>query len=171
VFDFQEHWYDTYLGGVWKDPRFSNNSHKIYLKQKFKETTLEVVNLLCLGKISQCKVANSGFKWKIIEARMKKNAKEGKLGDKWYKLVAFAIFGLVLFLYEIGVNNLKVANAFMKYEHERINSSTVIFIETMLSLNHCRMHGKGSMRYCVSILHLWITNHIETPRDIFNNFW
>ena len=171
MFDFQEHWYDTYLGGVWKDPRFSNNSHKIYLKQKFEETTLEVVNLLCLRKISQCKVANSGFKWKIIEARMKKNAKEGKLGDKWYKLVAFAIFGLVLFLSEIGVNNLKVANAFMKYEHERINSSTVIFIETMLSLNHCRMHGKGSMRYCVSILHLWITNHIEIPRDIFNNFW
>jgi hypothetical protein len=85
--------------------------------------------------------------------------------------VAFAIFGLVLFLSEIGVNNLKVANAFMKYEHERINSSTVIFIETMLSLNHCRMHGKGSMRYCISILHLWITNHIEIPRDIFNNFW
>jgi hypothetical protein len=56
--------------------------------------------------------------------------------------VAFAIFGLVLYLSEIGVNNLKVANAFMKYEHERINSSAVIFIETMLSLNHCRCMGR-----------------------------
>jgi hypothetical protein len=34
---------------------------------------------------------------KAIEARMKKNDEEGKLGNERYKLVAFAIFGLVLF--------------------------------------------------------------------------
>jgi len=32
------------------------------------------------------------------------------------------------------------------------------------------MHGKGAMRCCVPMLHLWIISHIETPRDIFNNF-
>jgi hypothetical protein len=34
---------------------------------------------------------------KAIEARMKKNDEEGKLGNERYKLVAFAICGLVLF--------------------------------------------------------------------------
>jgi len=41
----------------------------------------------------------------------------------------------------------------------------------MLSLNHCRMHGKRAMRCCILILYLWIISHIETPRDVFNNFW
>ena len=76
---------------------FSNNSHQIYFKQIFKNTTLEVVRLLCLGKVSQCRVADGGFRMKAIEARMKKNDEEGKLGNERYKLVAFAIFGLVLF--------------------------------------------------------------------------
>ena len=97
---------------------FSNNSHTIYLRWKFKDTTSEVVMLLCLRKINQCKVADGGFKWKIIEARMKENVEEGKLGDKQYKLVAFAIFGLVLFPYEIGVISLEDMNAFIEYEHD-----------------------------------------------------
>jgi hypothetical protein len=49
---------------------------------------------------------------------MKKNVKEGKLGDEWYKLVAFAIFGLVMFLFGIGVISLEAANAFIEYEHD-----------------------------------------------------
>jgi hypothetical protein len=36
---------------------------------------------------------------------MKKNVEEGRLGDERYRLVAFAIFGLVLFPFEIGVIN------------------------------------------------------------------
>jgi hypothetical protein len=35
---------------------FPNNSRKIYLRRKFEDTTSEVVNLLGLGKISQCRV-------------------------------------------------------------------------------------------------------------------
>jgi hypothetical protein len=67
---------------------FPNNSHKIYLRRKFEEdTTLEIIK--CLGKISQCRVANKGFEWRIIKACMKKNIEEGKLGDEQYKLVAF----------------------------------------------------------------------------------
>ena len=128
---------------------FINNSNKIYLRQKFKDTTSKVVNLLCLGRISQCRVADGGFKWKVIEARMKKNAKKGKLGDERYGLVVFAIFGLVLFLSEIRVS-LEAAN----YKHDLINPSAVILAEIMLSLNHCSMHGKGAMRCCVPMLYL-----------------
>jgi len=100
---------------------FLNNSHKIYLRRKFEDTASEVVNLLGLGKISQCRVANGGFKWKVIEARMKKNTKEGMLGDERYRIVAFAIFGIVLFPSEIGVISLEAANVFIEYEHDRIN--------------------------------------------------
>ncbi|KAL9334366.1 hypothetical protein Peur_074505 [Populus x canadensis] len=141
------------------------------MRRKFKDTASEVVNLLGLGKISQCRVADGGFKRKVIEARMKKNAEEGKLGDERYKLMAFAIFGLVLFPSEIGVISLEATNVFIEYEHDRINPSSAILAETMLSLNHCRMHGKGAMRCCSLMLYLWIVSHIETPRDIFNNFW
>jgi hypothetical protein len=49
---------------------------------------------------------------------MKKNAEEGKLGDERYRLVAFAIFGLVLFPSEIGVISLEAANVFVEYEYD-----------------------------------------------------
>jgi hypothetical protein len=41
----------------------------------------------------------------------------------------------------------------------------------MLPLNHYRIHGKGAKRYYDLMLHLCIVSHIETPMDIFNNFW
>jgi hypothetical protein len=102
---------------------------------------------------------------------MKKNVEEGKLGNEWYKLVAFAIFGLVLFPFEIGVISLEAANAFVEYKHTRINHSTIILAKTMLPLNHYRTHEKEALRCCIPLLHLWIVSHIETPKDIFNNFW
>ena len=134
---------------------FLNNSNKIYLKQKFKDITSKVVNLLSLGRNSQCRVADGGFKWKAIEARMKKNAKKGKLGDERYRLMAFATFGLVLFPYEIRVLSLEAANAFMEYkQNQMINPYVVSLAKTMLSLNHCRLHGKRAMRCCVPMLYL-----------------
>jgi hypothetical protein len=102
---------------------------------------------------------------------MKNNVEEGKLGDERFKLVAFVIFGLVLFSSEIEVISLEVVNAFMEYEHDRINPAVAILAKTMLSLNHYRMHDKGAMRCCVLMLHMWIISHIKTLRDIINNFW
>jgi hypothetical protein len=85
---------------------------------------------------------------------MKKNVEEGKLGDEQYRLVAFAIFCLVLFPSKIRVTSLEAANAFIEYEHDRINPSFAILVETMLSLNHCKMHGKRAMRCCILMLYL-----------------
>jgi len=59
-----------------------------------------------LEKINQYRVTNGGFKLKTIEAIIKKNVEKGKLGDEWYKLVAFAISGLNLFLSKNGIINL-----------------------------------------------------------------
>jgi len=89
------------------------------------------------------------------------------LGDERYQLMAFAIFGLILFLYEIRVISLKAANAFNKYEHDRINLFGIILVETTLSLNHCRMHRKGAIGFYVSMSYLWIINHIKTPKGYF----
>jgi hypothetical protein len=85
---------------------------------------------------------------------MKKNIEEGKLGDEQYRLVAFAIFGLVLLLSKIRVISLEAANAFIEYKHDRINPSFAILAETVLSLNHCKIHGKGAMRCCILMLYL-----------------
>lgn len=67
-----------------------------------------------LEKVGQCNIIDRGFKWKSIEARIKKNIKNGKLGNKWYKIVAFAIFRLELFPFETRVISLKAANAFCR---------------------------------------------------------
>jgi hypothetical protein len=84
--------------------------------------------------------------------------------------MAFAIFGLVLFPSEVGVNSLEVADAFIEYKHSKINPSAVILAKTMLSFNHCSLHGRGVMRYCIPLLYLWIISQIKIPKDIFNNF-
>jgi hypothetical protein len=55
--------------------------------------------------------------------------------------MAFAIFGLVLFPSEAEVNSLEVADAFIEYEHSKINPSAIILAKTMLSFNHCSLHG------------------------------
>jgi len=102
---------------------------------------------------------------------MKKNIEEVKLGDEQYKLVAFAMFELVLFLFEIGVISLEAANVFIEYKHDQINPSSAILGKTMLSLNHCKTHGKKTMRCCIFMLYLWVISYIETLRDNFNKFW
>jgi len=94
-----------------------------------------------------------------------------KFEDTTSEVVNLLGLRLVLFPSEIGVISLEAANVFVEYEYDRINPSSAILAETMLSLNHCRMHGKGSMRCCSPMLYLWIVSHIETLRDIFNNFW
>jgi hypothetical protein len=85
-----------------------------------------------------------GFKWKIIKAKIiKKNMEEGKLGNEWYKVVAFAIFRLMLFPSETRVTGLEAPNVFVEYKHTKINLSTIILVETMLSLNHCKTYERG----------------------------
>ena len=83
----------------------------------------------------------------------------------------FHHFWPCIFPSEIGVISLEAASIFLEYKHDWINPSSTILAKTMLSLNHCKMNGKGAMRCCVPMLYLWIISHIETPRDIFNNFW
>ena len=112
------------------------------------------------------------FKWKAIESRLKASKDKGRLGEEGYQLVAFAIFSLVLFPSEaVGIISMEAASAFVEYEQGKNNPTSTILAETFLSLNYCRMHGKGTMRCCIPLLFMWIVSHLETPRQVFNNFW
>jgi hypothetical protein len=43
--------------------------------------------------------------------------------------------------------------------------------KTFLSLNHCWLYGKGAMWWCIYLLFIWVVSHLETPSEVFNNFW
>jgi hypothetical protein len=60
-------------------------------------------------------------------------------------VVAFNIFGLVLFPSEdAGIISVKATNAFI-YEQTRNNPTINILAKTFLSLNQCRLHVKGAI--------------------------
>jgi hypothetical protein len=120
------------------------------------ETTVVVTKLLYLDKIGQYRTTNGSFKWKLIEDRLKTNKDEGKLGDERYQVVAFAIFGLVLFRSEAG-GIISV---------EATNTTITILVKTFISLNHYRLHGKG----CNMMLYSFVV-HIGGKLEAFNNFW
>jgi hypothetical protein len=67
--------------------------------------------------------------------------------------------------------SIEVANVFIEYEQTKNNPTSAILVETFLSLNHCRLNGKGVMWHCVPLLFLWIVSHLEILREVFNNFW
>jgi hypothetical protein len=84
---------------------------------------------------------DGSFKWKLIEARLKTNKDEGKLGDKRYQVVVFAIFWLVSFLSEAANSiNVKATNAFIGYKQTKNIPTRIILVEAFISLNHCRLH-------------------------------
>jgi hypothetical protein len=60
---------------------------------------------------------------------MKKNMEEKKRKLK-IQDNGISIFGISLFLSKVGVTSLKVAYAFVEYEHIKINYSIVILAKT-----------------------------------------
>lgn len=143
----------------------------MYFRQRIGDMTAGVTKLLHLDRFNQYRTTNGWFKWKLNETKLKIDKDKGKLGEERYQTIAFAIFGLVLFLSEAaGIISVKAANVFAEYERIRSNPSSVVVTETFLSLNHYRMHGKGAMRCCISLLFTWIVSHLKTPREVFNNF-
>jgi hypothetical protein len=87
------------------------------------------------------------------------------------RILASGIFGFVLFLNLTGIISLEVAATFVSYENTQINITTVLLAKTILTLNHCRRVGKGSIRCCEKLLYIWLISHLETKKPIFNNLW
>jgi hypothetical protein len=62
-------------------------------------------------------MSNGGFKWKLIENKLKTYKAKGKKGEEKYQAVVFSIFKLVLFPSEaIRMIGIETANAFVEYE-------------------------------------------------------
>ena len=151
---------------------FPNDPYKVYFRQKIESTATSVARLLHLDQVDRYRTSNGGFKWKVIENKLKTDKEKGKLGEERYQIIAFAIFGLVLFPSEaVGIISIEAANAFLEFEETKNNPTSAILAETFMSLNHCRLHGKGAMRCCVPLLFMWIVSHLETSEKVFNNFW
>jgi hypothetical protein len=70
----------------------------------------------------------------------------------------------------VGIINVEATNAFIEYEQTKSNPSSTILAEKFLSLNHYKVHGKGVMRCCIPLLFIRIVSHLETPKEVFNNF-
>ena len=151
---------------------FPHNPLKVYFRQKIEDTVQEVIKLLHLDPMGQYMTSSGDFKWKAIENKLKADKDKRRLREEGHRLIAFAIFGLILFPSEaVGIISIEAASAFVEYEQERNNPASAILAETFLSLNHCRSHGKGAMRCCIPLLFIWIVSHLETPKEVFNNFW
>ena len=70
---------------------FPNDLYKVYFKQRFEDTTVEVTKLH-LDQINQYKTSNERFKWKLIENKLKTYKEKGKLSEDRYQTLAFSIF-------------------------------------------------------------------------------
>jgi hypothetical protein len=118
----------------------------VYFRQRIESTAAVVAKLLHLDQVDRYRTSNEGFKWKMIENKLKTDKEKGKLGEERYQIIAFTIFGLVLFPLEAaGIISIEVANAFFEFEQTKNNPTSAILAETFLSLNHCRLRGKGAM--------------------------
>lgn len=58
---------------------FSNNSLKFTLDENLKTQLLRQLGYNAWEKSASVGVANEGFKWKVFEAKIRKNVEEGKL--------------------------------------------------------------------------------------------
>ena len=93
---------------------FLNDPYKVYFRQRIERTAAAVAKLLHLDQVDRYMTSNGGFKWKMIENKLKMDKEKGKLGEERYQIIAFAIFGLVLFPLEApGIISIKAANAFL----------------------------------------------------------
>ena len=103
----------------------------MYFRQRIGDMTAGVTKLLHLDRFNQYRTTNGWFKWKLNETKLKIDKDKGKLGEERYQTIAFAIFGLVLFLSEAaGIISVKAANVFAEYEQIRSNPSSVVVTET-----------------------------------------
>jgi hypothetical protein len=103
----------------------------VYFRQRIAGTATAVAKLLHLDQVDRYMTSNGGFKWKMIESKLKTDKEKGKLGEERYQIIAFAIFGLVLFPSEAaGIISIEAANAFLEFEQTKNNHTLAILAET-----------------------------------------
>jgi len=129
---------------------------------------VKLIKILDLHKMSKKSI--DGLKWKMIKEVFKRRKNDSKFAKEKCRMLALEILGLVLFLNPTRIISLEVATTFIEYENNKINLIAIILAETILTLNHCKKIGKGPMRCFEQLLYIWLINHIESKKPVFNNF-
>ena len=60
---------------------------------KIRDMATEVAKLLCLDQVNQYKTTNGGFKWKLIEIKLKADEDKGNLGEERYRKLLLLSLG------------------------------------------------------------------------------
>jgi hypothetical protein len=81
------------------------------------------------------------------------------------KILTLGIFRLVLFPNLTRIINLNAAIAFFTYENTSINLIMAILVKIILTLNHYKRVGKGSMRCCEQLMYIWLIG-LTTPSGL-----
>jgi len=106
---------------------FLNDPYKVYFRQRIESTAAAVEKLLYLDQVDRYRTSDEGFKWKMIESKLKMDKEKGKLGEERYQIIVFAIFGLVLFPSEAaGIISIEAVNAFLEFERIKNNPTSAI---------------------------------------------
>jgi hypothetical protein len=63
---------------------FPYDPYKAYFRQRVENTAVAVAKLLHLDQVDRYRISNGGFKWKMIENKLKTDKEEGKLGEERY---------------------------------------------------------------------------------------
>ena len=151
---------------------FPKHLHRVYFPLRNDKVIPELSKLLKIPHLSRFLEKNgSGLKWNFLEVELERKKEQYDSVLERDRLIALGIYGLVLFPSLKGVISLEAAAAFMEYENTHVNPTTAILAETLLTLNHFRKTGKGTVRCCTQLLYIWMVSHVETKKPIFNNFW
>jgi len=139
---------------------FPNNLYMIYFPLRSDKIIPELSKLLRIANLEIFLENNAtGLKWRMLEIELEKRS-----GSEKERLIALGMFGLVLFLSQMGVMSLEAAAAYVEYKNTQINPVAAILAETILTLNHCRRTRKGAMRCCMQLLYIWMVSHIGTKK-------
>ena len=97
--------------------------------------------------------SDNGLKWKMIKQVFKKRKNDSRFVEEKGIILALGIFRLMLFPNLTGIISLVAATCFA-YENTQMNLIAMILVKTILTLNHCKRVGKGSMRCYEQLLYI-----------------
>ena len=96
---------------------------------------------------------NKGISRSAVEARLLKMTKDRKW-EGFQRILALAIYGIILFPFSIGIIDLEAINVFQSVEYYKINLIPTILAETFISLSYCHTKGEGRLRCYLALLEI-----------------
>ena len=101
----------------------------------------------------------------FVEARLKELMHLREWGT-FARVLALAIYGLVLFPSAPDMVDQAAMDVFFAVEKKKRNPVPAVLAETFLTLNFCQRKTKGKLRCCVHLLYVWIITHMHAGNHI-----